>query len=127
MCFYAAHFPYFLDKTTKIPEKKPSESSISTLKLSDKPKVIDKPVIVPQFSNVPRPQPLVSTNQEPKKVLNPVETVSNKKVPNVRTESTNHAQPHLPKSVPNSVLEKTSSDAQNSTLRKNPRTPKSKR
>jgi hypothetical protein len=125
-----------LDKT--IPEKahsKPPPKETKTVqsktaptsklpKQNDTPKAIDKPVIVPLISNITPPKPHVPANQDPKKCVNPIESkqvVKEKpKVPNQKIQ-TNHPQPHLPKSGPNPSVERKMSDANNSTIKKNPK------
>ena len=130
---------FTLDKTAKIPEKIPPKTleakstsigtpSMTAAKLNDKPKPNDKPMVVPHFPNIPPPQPHLSKNPDPKKISNTVgshtKQVVPEKVPNVRIQP-NQAQPHLPKSVSNLAMERKTTDAKNSTIRKNPR--KSKR
>ena len=97
--------------------------SITAAKPNDKPKPPDKPMVVPHFPNIPPPQPLLSKNQDPKRsntVGSHTKQVAQEKVPNVRIQS-NQAQPHLSKSVPNTATEGKTTDAKNSTIRKNPR------
>ena len=97
--------------------------SITAAKPKDKPKPTDKPMVVPHFPNIQPPQPLLSKNQDPKRsntVGSHTKQVAQEKVPNVRIQS-NQAQPHLSKSVPNTATEGKTTDAKNSTIRKNPK------